>query len=770
MLRRITCVLLIIFAGVSCSRDPEVVKKKYLQNGNRYFEKGKYKEAYIMYRNALKKDAKFSEAYYRTGLTELRMAKPLDALRDFRRAIDTDPNFTNPDARVQAGNILLVGYLVREDRPAPLRAELQKISEDLLKANPKSAPALRLRGYLRLVADHDPKAAVEQFRLASQISPSDPEITLPLVESLLADGQDAEAEKLGAELLQKKKNFEAMYDVLYAHYVRAKRMGEAEAVLKSKAANNPKDAGALIQLARFYYGTQRLADMRTALGKLSSNPKDFPDGRLRAGRFYAMIRDFDAAIRLFQDAGRQEPDKKADYQKEIAQVLIAQNKKDEAKRLLEEVLKANPKDAGAESMRASLLVETGDPKQLQQAVTELQTAIGQQPGNAVLRFNLGRALVAKGLLDQAQVQFQEALKIRREYTPARLELARINIVKREYGSAMQQADAMLEYDKRNVTAKLIRIRALRGMGNSVQARAELVDTIKQYPNLMEPALQLAEMDLSEKHYKEAEDAFSRLHKAQPADLRPLVGLSDTYAIQKQWDKAAQVLQAELAKNPSRLELRSALGNVGYFSGNYGLAIQQFQAIIAARPDAVDVYVRLGQVYAVKGDTDAAFRAYNKAKQLKPNDPEVDLRLASLLEKTGKREQARPIYEQILKLEPDNPFALNNLAYIITESGGDLDQALALAQRARQKLPENPDVADTLGWIYIKKNLSDNAVNIFRDLVTKKPERSTFHYHLAMALYQRGDKPEARKELLSALDRKPAPEEAVKIKELMGRIG
>ena len=105
-------------AGVSCSRDPEVVKRKYLQNGNRYFEKQKYKEAYIMYRNALKKDPRYSEAYYRVGLTELRMCKAIDALRDFRRAIDTDPHFTIPDARVQAGNILLMGYLVREDHPA----------------------------------------------------------------------------------------------------------------------------------------------------------------------------------------------------------------------------------------------------------------------------------------------------------------------------------------------------------------------------------------------------------------------------------------------------------------------------------------------------------------------------------------------------------------------------------------------------------------------------------------------------------------------------
>jgi Flp pilus assembly protein TadD len=84
------------------------------------------------------------------------------------------------------------------------------------------------------------------------------------------------------------------------------------------------------------------------------------------------------------------------------------------------------------------------------------------------------------------------------------------------------------------------------------------------------------------------------------------------------------------------------------------------------------------------------------------------------------------------------------------------------------MPTNNDVADTLGWIYIKKNLSDNAVSIFRDLVTKDPARSTFRYHLAMALYQRGDKPEARKQLQGALELKPSSAETAKINDLIAR--
>src|SRR5260221_14313424 len=85
-IRLILPCLLLLAVGVSCSRDPNVIKARYLQNGNKYFEKGKYKEASIMYRTAMQKDAKFSEAYYRLALTDLKMEQPFSAVQSLRRA------------------------------------------------------------------------------------------------------------------------------------------------------------------------------------------------------------------------------------------------------------------------------------------------------------------------------------------------------------------------------------------------------------------------------------------------------------------------------------------------------------------------------------------------------------------------------------------------------------------------------------------------------------------------------------------------------------
>ncbi|HYV61628.1 MAG TPA: tetratricopeptide repeat protein, partial [Bryobacteraceae bacterium] len=156
-------------------------------------------------------------------------------------------------------------------------------------------------------------------------------------------------------------------------------------------------------------------------------------------------------------------------------------------------------------------------------------------------------------------------------------------------------------------------------------------------------------------------------------------------------------------------------------------------------------------------------------QAAPGDANALLQIALLMENTGKRDQAKPIYEQILKLEPDHFVALNNLAYIKAEEGTDLDQALAMAQRAIQKYPSAHEISDTLGWIYIKKNLSEDAVRVFSELVKNAPTNPTFRFHYAMALQQKGDKPRARKELEEALKNKPSRVEEQKIRNMLNTI-
>ncbi len=79
------------------------------------------------------------------------------------------------------------------------------------------------------------------------------------------------------------------------------------------------------------------------------------------------------------------------------------------------------------------------------------------------------------------------------------------------------------------------------------------------------------------------------------------------------------------------------------------------------------------------------------------------------------------------------------------------------------------MADTLGWIYLKKNLPDAAIDIFKDLVQKTPNQATFRYHLGIALSQKGDKTRAIKELQEALKNNPSVSEKQRIQEMLAKL-
>src|ERR1700744_5543976 len=104
--RKLLLLLPVVFFVASCSRDPKVQAQRYVENGNKFFEKGKFKEASIMYRRALQKDMRFGEAYYRLGLTDLKLAAYGDAAKMLRRAVELQPN--KADAATKLADMFLL--------------------------------------------------------------------------------------------------------------------------------------------------------------------------------------------------------------------------------------------------------------------------------------------------------------------------------------------------------------------------------------------------------------------------------------------------------------------------------------------------------------------------------------------------------------------------------------------------------------------------------------------------------------------------------------
>ncbi|HJS83440.1 MAG TPA: hypothetical protein VJ742_11475, partial [Nitrososphaera sp.] len=90
--------------------------------------------------------------------------------------------------------------------------------------------------------------------------------------------------------------------------------------------------------------------------------------------------------------------------------------------------------------------------------------------------------------------------------------------------------------------------------------------------------------------------------------------------------------------------------------------------------------------------------------------------------------------------------------------------LSNAQIAREQNPDDPYIADTLGWVYYKKNAFLLAVSLLKEAVEKLPNEPLVHFHYGMAQYRNGDARGAEKSLQKALKLSqnfPGSEEAKK---------
>ncbi len=167
--------------------------------------------------------------------------------------------------------------------------------------------------------------------------------------------------------------------------------------------------------------------------------------------------------------------------------------------------------------------------------------------------------------------------------------------------------------------------------------------------------------------------------------------------------------------------------------------------------------------------DAALASFEQAIHANANNAQALLSRAMLLESMGQKDKARDAYNRLLGIDPDNYAALNNLAYMSADSGQNLDQAMTFAEHAKKLTPKDPNVSDTLGYVYYKKNLTGEALREFQFAVNADPKNANFRLHLAMALLKSGDKSGARREAASALQSAKGDQQE-QIKTFMSQIG
>lgn len=752
-----------------CSRDPEVLKQRFFNLGQEYLERGQYDEASILYRKALQQDALFTAAYCQLAEAEFARQAFSASATAFYRCFGLDP--TN----LRAFSVLADIYLATAGQaasPASTVQDLIALTERAEANNPEAFEIVLVKGLLlRLQGDLD--GAVPLLRRAVELRPGDERAMLALAESLLNAGSEEEFERIALEAIRQAVGFGRMYDLLYVHYYRSGKQNEAEEIVRAKADASPDNAGYQLDLVGHYWrGGRRDTAEELLQQRLLVKRATFPNADEVVGDFYLQVGESQRAIEYYQ-AGRAETSD-AELIRQLTRkivVALAENRQwAEAAAVVEELLAQDPDDTEAISLRGTLRLQSGDRNQITGALQDLEQVVRQVPGNAVLRYRLGEAYLRNGDARNARLQFNEALAREPDYLLPKYGLLRLHLAANELTETTVLAEQILDRYPNDPTALLSRATAWIGLREYEPARLDLEDLIRRGVLVDEASFQLARLDVAGGRLDRAEQRLRSANSQDPTDDRALRGLAELYNATGRRDLAMEVLATRSEGAPERLDYRFDLALYAAQLQQREDAIREVRKILEQAPDHKQARALLGQMLLESGDVAAARTEFQRAAEGESPSPDALLQLGTLLAAEGKYREARPYFERALQFAPDNAAAHNNLAFILAESDTDLDAALTHAQRAKAAFPGNADFTDTLGLVYLRRGLNDEAVRVLAPIVAERPGRADYRTHYAEALLRTGDRKQARRELEAALESTPAPREANRIQQLLAEAG
>ena len=726
-----------------CDRfsSPESKKAKHLEQGQAYFEKGQYNEAVLEFKNVVQLDPKDAATHYRLALTYLKLGGLTNlqgAFAELSRTVELDK--TNRDAQLKLGELYLLGK-----EPAKAREQ----ADIVLVSAPQNADGLILKGR-SLINEQHYTEAIAELKKAIELDPKTMStyIEWARAQVFAKDTAAAEATLKKALTIDPRST-----EVLLAFgdlRVTTGKPDQAEAIFKQALEIAPQNEEIYLHLAGFYQRYSKWTDIEATLQKLALVKPQDEKPHIQLGDFLSWLGQPDKALVSYQRATEVNPTSLPSRNKLIGHYLDM-GKTAEAETRVKDILRKNDKDLMGRFFQARLQLVWQKPDD---AIPLLQGVLKDEPQFAGAHHLLGVAYLQKRQPTQARASFSDAVKYNPGLGESRTALAQLYLAEGSADLAIEQAQAAIQINPRNVQATQITGSAYLKKGDLAKSR-QVFETISQaLPKDPIGPYQLGIVSRAEKNDAKALAYFEEALKRQPSAIEPISQIAMIKTVQGKREEARRRVMQQLEQVPQSPLLHNLLGQLWANDKHYAEAEQEYRKTIEMDSSLSQAYLNLAKTYQRMGKQDQAVREYEAVIAKNPNVIQAHMMLGIIHEGRNEHDKAQERFEAILKLAPKFAPAANNLAWLMAEHGANLDVALSHAQTAREVRPNDPNIADTLGWIYYKKNAYLLAVNLLKEAVEKLPEEPSVHYHYGMALAKNNNAAEAKKSLETALKLNP----------------
>jgi tetratricopeptide (TPR) repeat protein len=276
-----------------------------------------------------------------------------------------------------------------------------------------------------------------------------------------------------------------------------------------------------------------------------------------------------------------------------------------------------------------------------------------------------------------------------------------------------------------------------------------------------------------KQYDLALQNYDKALAINPALLDVFSNVVQLLAEQKQYDKAFERcnrMMQQVEASPAALGVVYDLkGALHLAKGDTRAAEESLRTAIQKNPDLMRPYYSLAGIYLKEQKADKAVDQFKSLLQVNPRQAAPNMMIGVIYDSQKKFDLSEKHYRAALEVNPRFAPAANNLAYILAEGNRELNDALKYAQAAKEQMPDDPSVMDTLGWVYYQKGVYDSAIGEFKGSLAKAPDNPTVLYHLARAYAKKGETDKARTEAERALKLNPGFTNAEDARKLLAEL-
>ena len=780
------CLSLSPFLG--CESD-EARLAAHLERGDAYVEEEAYEEAVIEFRNALQLAPNDGDIHFKLSQSFLKLGAVKEGFWELRETVRLDPS--NHEAMIQFASLSILA--------GELEEALQRADEVIAQDD------MNMQAYIVKAQAHeglgDLDAARAAFARASEVDPENVEPLLIFAAFVQRQGEREAAEPLFRRATEIEENFPTLASLATFLLVDDANRDEARELLTqaSQVAEPDQVVRAYSMLANLHYQDEAYDQSYAALEEgieRAENPLDLiyllsrvhrvqgndeiadelieratvarPDD---VGPFLVLSAlrgergDYKGALAAADRATEIDPEnttarmRRAEALLELAVRGDEPERLEEAREIVEATVAAEPSNAEAHFVRGKIRIQDGD---LEPAAQSLRTAIDARQDWPEAHFLLGSVLMMSGERTAARTEFARTLELDASRLEARASLARVHAALGEHEYAVEEGRRYLASRPDAVETRIVVAQSLLSM-NQTEAALEIISSVAEEDRDGRVHFALGRIRLGQGDNDSARSHLEAAEKALPHQPDILVALLELDGAEDRLGDSTERIARAVAANPDDAKLQMVNGLRAVMTGDIQGAEASYKQAIEVDDRTSEAYARLADLYARTGRTGETIETYEAALAIDSAQPRLHHTLGLLYERTGELASAVDHYEAAIRHQPNHAEAKNNLAYLYAERGENLDRALDLAQDAKQLMPDDPNAADTLGWVLYRRGVPNAAITYLREAEAGLLARVTqgtpgdqanlglIRHHLAVVFEASGDSDSAREVLDEAFE-------------------